>query len=139
MNLVKALLFTISAVGLLSSCSTARVSVLPGEDYNQIVSRDRELDGAEEAAFKAANEYCEKRGQSASFLGKENRYTGSMDEDNRKNIRNASKAAMMLGGAGAGYGQDGSPFGGVVGSAGAVGYQMTNDRDYKNEVRFRCR
>jgi hypothetical protein len=120
----------IGAVG----CSTARVSVLPGDDYNRVVAHDIEGDDAEQASVKAANEYCEQRGQEAKFLSTNAQYTGTMDEQNRQAIRNASKAAMILGGGG-----PNAPLGGAMGTAGQVGYSMTSNRDYKSEVHFKCR
>src|SRR5437868_9622431 len=54
------------ALLILSACSTASVRVMPGEDgTNRVVSKDIEQEGAEEAAVKAANEFCEKRNQTA--------------------------------------------------------------------------
>lgn len=79
-------------------CSTASVRVLPGEDgVNRIVSRDIEKEGAEEAAVDAANDYCKDRGKSAIFLDEKTQYTGSMDENTRRNVRMGGKAAQAVG------------------------------------------
>ncbi|MBS1971771.1 MAG: hypothetical protein JSU04_15775 [Bdellovibrionales bacterium] len=122
----------------LNACSTASVRVMPGEDgTNRIVSKDIEQEGAEEAAVKAANEYCEKRGQTAVFVTEKTQYKGDMDEQTRKNVRTASKVGMMLGGVG--YGTRNSGVGAVLGTAGSVGYASTNDRAYQNEVVFKCK
>lgn len=128
----------LSAFVALAACSTASVRVMPGEDgTNRVVSKDIEQDGAEEAAVKAANEYCEKRGQSAVFVNDKTQYKGDMDEQTRKNVRKASQVGVLLGGAGAATGNSG--VGAVLGTAGTVGYGMTNDRAYQNEVVFKCK
>lgn len=125
---------------VLGACSTAKVRVMPGEDgNNRVVSRDIERDDAEEEALDAANEYCEKRGKRAVFVEeKQATYSGSMDEDTRKNVRNASKAAMVLGAMGVGVSQGTRLAGGVLGGAGLVGAAMTSDRDYTAELKFKC-
>lgn len=128
----------LALVAFVGACSTARVNVMPGEEYNRVVSKDIESDDAETAGVEAANEYCRKRGQEAVFLKEETSYKGSMDEEDRKLVRNASKAAMIVGGVGVGS-RSTRPMGGVLGSAGTVGYSMTNDRDYQSEIRFKCR
>jgi len=125
---------------LLQSCSSAKVRILPGEDgINKVVSRDRERDGAEEAAYKKARDFCEDQDK-MFFLVKEEKtaYQGTMDEQKRKDIRNASKAAMVLSGP-AGVLADNAAIGGAVAGAGTIGYSMTNDRDYTAEFQFRCK
>jgi hypothetical protein len=123
-------------------CSTAKVRVMPGEDgVNRVVSRDIGRDGAEEASVEAANEYCEKQKKTAVFMkGKDStKYTGSMDENTRNTVRKASKAAMILGGAGGVLGGGGTQTAGaVLGGAGTVGTVMTSDRDYQAELEFKC-
>lgn len=128
------------ALGLGAGCSTAKVRVLPGEDgVNQAISRDIERDGAEEALVKKANEYCEDRGKQMVVVKEEKTtYDGSMDEDTKKNVRNASKAAMIISGP-AGVASRSGVLGGVVGGAGAVGYSMTSDRDYEAKLSFKCK
>ena len=130
-----------AALVALSACSTAQVRTMPGADgTHKIVARDIERDGAESAANKAAHEYCEDRKKSAVFLSESTRYTGDMDESTRKTVRNASRAAQMIGmdqeHAAGNYGRPNTnPFS----TAGSVGQQMTNDRDYEAEVKFQCR
>jgi hypothetical protein len=118
------------ATALLAACSTAKVRILPGEDgVNRVVSRDIERDGAEEEAAKEAQEYCADRGQQMVVVREEKtNYEGSMNEDTRKAARNASKAAVILGG-----------HVGPISDAGTAGYAMTSDRDYKAEFTFRCK
>ncbi len=112
-----------------TACSTAKVRVMPGEDgVHTSVAKDIEREGAEEASVKAANEYCKGKKQEAVFMKDESKYKGSMDEDTRKNVRNASNAAVMLGGIGS-----------AVSSAGMVGHSMTNNRDYESVVKFKCK
>lgn len=125
---------------LFGACSTAKVRILPGEDgVNRVVSRDIEGDGAEEAAVEKAKKYCEEQGKQM-YVVKENKtnYTGSMNENTRKTVRNASKAAMVLGGP-AGMATDSVGIGGAVSGAGMAGYSMTSDRDYTAEFQFRCK
>lgn len=122
----------------LNACSTASVRVMPGEDgTHRIISKDIEQEGAEEAAIKAANEFCEKRNLTAVFVNEKTQYKGDMDEQTRKNVRKASQAGMILGGVGAGTGNSG--LGAVLGTAGTIGYATTNDRAYQNEVVFKCK
>lgn len=114
---------------MLQACSTAKVRVMPGEKgVNKVVAKDIEQEGAEEAAIDAAREYCEKRNASFVVLKERTKYTGDMDESTRKTVRKASKTAQVLGG-----------FNTPVSTAGRVGTSMTNDRDYKAEVFFKCK
>ncbi|MBC7387320.1 MAG: hypothetical protein H7301_14305 [Cryobacterium sp.] len=132
---------TLSVLALFfAGCSTAEVRVLPGEDgVNRVVSRDIERDGAEKEALKKAEKYCEDRHKEMVVVQEDKTaYEGSMDEESRKTIRNASKAAVLLGGP-AGVLSNSYGVGGAVGAAGGVGYSMTSDRDYKAEFKFRCR
>lgn len=124
----------------LQGCSTAKVRILPGENgRNRAVSRDIEKDDAEEAAIEKAREYCEKQGKQMYVLKEEKTdYQGSMDESTRKTVRNASKAAMILGGP-AGVLSSSAGVGGAVSGAGAVGYSMTRDRDYEARLEFTCK
>lgn len=134
--------FAITGLLFLFSCSTAQVSVLPGQNFNRVVSKDIESDGAEEAAVDAAKKYCEKRGKEAIFLDTAGgtQYTGAMDEQTRKNVRNASKAGMILGGAGGTLSTGNTQaVGTVLGAGSTVGYAMTSDRDYKTELHFQCK
>lgn len=121
-------------------CSTAKVRVMPGEDgVNHVISRDIERDDAEEAAVDEAKKYCEDQGKTMVVVKNEQtNYEGSMDEDTRKNVRNASKAAMILGGP-AGVATESGVVGGALGGAGAVGYSMTSDRDYEAKFTFKCK
>jgi hypothetical protein len=132
-------LFTLTAMGIMSGCSTAKVRVMPGDGgVNSVVARDIEHDDAEEAAYKAAEGYCKDRSKHAVYVKTEpTKYTGSMDEGTRKTVRNASKAAMILSPV-AGVGAQNAGIGGAVGAAGVVGHSMTNDRDYTSELQFKC-
>jgi hypothetical protein len=111
---------------------------MPGADgVNRVVARDIERDNAEEAAVKAAKEYCEEQKQHAAFIEDKTQYTGTMDEGTRNTVRKASKAAMILGPA-TGIATSSGAAGGLLGGAGIVGHTMTNDRDYQAEVKFKC-
>jgi hypothetical protein len=125
---------------IFQACSTAKVRILPGEDgVNRVVSRDIEKDDAEEAAVKQARKYCDEQGRQM-YVVKEDKtnYQGSMKEDTRKTVRNASKAAMILGGP-AGVLSESVGVGGAVSGAGMAGYSMTSDRDYEAQFTFRCK
>jgi hypothetical protein len=144
MRIMNYFIFTLSFCFFLQACSSAKVRVMPGEtDVNKVVATDYEKDDAEEAANDAAQEYCKKRGKEAAFVKDESKYKGSMDENTRKTVRKASKAAMVLGGAGVGagtaVGAGTTAPGAILGSAGTVGTIMTNDRDYEATVLFKCK
>lgn len=111
-----------------NGCSTASVRMIPGEKKHQAIARDIEREGAEEAAIEAAEDFCEDREKQLVVLSHKTNYTGSMNESDRKAVRNASKAAQIIGGRDT-----------TVGQAGTVGKQMTSDRDYESEVVFRCK
>lgn len=134
-----ALLATLATLAVGSGCSTAKVRVMPGENgVNQVIARDIERDGAEEAALDGANSYCKDRKKEAVILNHGTKYTGSMDESARGTIRKASKVAMILG-PGVGAGTDSVIGGSAVGAAGVAGTTMTNDRDYSSTLDFKCR
>jgi hypothetical protein len=123
---------------ILTACSTASVRVMPGDDgIHHVISKDIEQEGAEEAAVKAANEFCEKRSQTAVFIQDKTQYKGDMDEQTRKNVRTASKVGTLMSGVGFGTRNHGA--GAVLGTASAVGYATTSDRAYQNEVSFKCK
>lgn len=140
MKMARRFLFGFIGLGLLveiTSCSTASVRVMPGENVNRAVARDIERDDAEEAAVKAAEKYCRKRSQEAVFVTDRTQYTGKMDEQTRSIVRKGSQAAMILGGIGTFPRETRAP-GAVLGSAGTVGTVMTSERDYESSVEFKC-
>ncbi len=113
-------------VFILSSCSTAIVRVLPGQNgVHKILARDIEQDTAEKAAYKAAKDYCEDKEpeQEAVFLKEKSIYTGKMDENARKGVRSVSKAIAFV------------PGGSILSS---IGTKSTDDRDYKAGLLFKC-
>jgi uncharacterized protein YceK len=124
---------------LVSACSTAKVRILPGEGVHKVVSTDYEKDDAEEAAVKEATEYCHKMNKQVAFVNsdKKSEYTGKMDENTRNTVKKASNAAIILSGP-LGVGTRSGAVGGILGGAGIVGHEMTNDRDYKAEWDFKC-
>ncbi|NIP19291.1 MAG: hypothetical protein GWM87_14870 [Xanthomonadales bacterium] len=137
MSMSKYLLVLIAAAAILAGC-TASVRVMPGQHgANRVVARDIEKHGAEKAAFKAAVEYCEDRGMEAVFVSDKVRYEGSMDEDERNEIRRQSEAATVVGGIlKTAHHEDA---GLILESAGAAGSAATSGRDYTAEVEFACR
>jgi hypothetical protein len=123
----------------LVGCSTASVRMMPGETQNRVTARDLEREGAEEAAVKAAGKYCEERGEDVVFVNNADaKYTGELSESTRNTLRRGSQAAMILGGAGM-VPHRTRPYGGLLGTAGTVGYVMTNGKDYEASVDFKCR
>lgn len=139
-TLLMTLLATAAFSLMTQGCSTAKVRILPGEDgNNQVVSRDIERDDAEEAAADEAKEYCEKQGKKLYVVKEEKTaYQGSMDEDTRKTVRNASTAAILLGGP-TGVLSNSAGVGGAVAGAGMAGHAMTSDRDYEARFTFTCK
>jgi hypothetical protein len=121
------------------ACSTAKVRILPGEVENKVVSTDYESDDAEEAAIEAATEYCKKRSRNVAFINpdQKSQYTGKMDEGTRNTVKKASDAAIMVSGP-VGVSSRSAGAAGVLGTAGIIGRQMVNDRDYRAEWRFKC-
>lgn len=136
---MKSFLVLTGAALLIQSCSTAQVRVMPGENGNhKVVARDIERDDAEEAAANSAKDFCKDHGgKMAVFTKDSTKYTGDMDESTRKTVRNASRAAQILGGVGTIPGESRTA-GAVLGGAGTVGRQMTSDRDYEAVVEFKC-
>ena len=119
-------LFSILSVLFLvmSGCSTASVRVMPGDKgINKVIARDIEIAGAEEAAHKAAKEYCESKNAHLIVLKEKTSYTGKMDEKTRSGIRAASRAVSVIPGAA------------TVSQAANAG---TDDRDYQAGMLFRC-
>lgn len=109
----------------LTSCSTASVRLLPGaKGVHKVLVRDIELEGAEEAAVNAAEDYCEERDQEAVFVKQKSSYTGKIDESTRKGVRAASNAVNLIPGAG------------LISS---MGKAAVNDRDYFSGAIFKCR
>lgn len=109
---------------ILTSCSTASVRLLPGsKGVHKVLVRDIELEDAEEAAVKAAKDYCEERDQEAVFVKQKSNYTGKMDESTRKGVRAASDAVNLIPGAG------------LISS---MGKAVVNDRDYFSGALFKC-
>ncbi|NCN26696.1 hypothetical protein GW915_03905 [bacterium] len=134
---LKSNLTLVAMIVVLGACSTAKVRLMPQQDgYVEVVSRDIERDGAEEAAVKKAEDYCKEMDMRPVYAVDETKYEGEMDEEKRKMIRKGSKAAMMLGGVG--FGMRNNTVGSVLGGAGAVGSTMTSDRDYTARLKFRC-
>ena len=119
------LLVPMTVFGLiLSGCSTAKVRVLPAEKgLVKVFARDIEVEGAEEAALKAAKEYCEERNREAIFLKQQSQYTGKMDESTRKGIRAGANAVDYVPGASL---------------LSSIGKSVTGDRDYQAAALFKC-
>ena len=136
--------FILCTTGVLAtSCATTK-DVMPGEDgINRVSLNASDDDRGRELAISEAKAYCHDKNQEAIFLDDKTKYKGSMDEDTRKTIKQASNAAMLVGGlsnvgswSAGDYHND---TGNVIGGAGAVGHVMTSGNDYQVEVKFKCR
>lgn len=127
---------TVCGMGLvlaLVNCAHSR-DVRPGGDgTHRVVVRDHEAEAAERNALSQARHYCEQQGgkRPAILEDRGSTYTGSMDESTRKTIKQASTAAVLLGG-GVATGPS------VMGQAGQAGMVMTSGDDYVSEMKFRC-
>jgi hypothetical protein len=126
-----------TALATASGCwlpqSTAFVRLEPAPDGTyQIIARDFERDDAEMAANLAAHHQCEGEGRRAVFVHESSEYTGSLDENTRAMLRRTSQAVFA------------TPIvldhkhrsAGVT--AAVLGNAMTDSRDYKAQVVFRC-
>lgn len=132
--LLSGIVLSLAAVG----CSTASVRMMPGDKLNRALARDHDREGAEEAAVEAAHKYCKEKGSEAVFVTNDTKYTGDMDESTRNMVRRGSQAAMIVGGVGMVPDQS-RAFGGLLGTAGTVGYVVTSGKDYEVVVDFKCR
>ncbi len=121
---LKFLVSILAASAVLTACSTASVRIMPSQKgLVKVIARDIEMEGAEEAALKAATNYCEERDREVVFLKEQSKYTGSMDEATRKGIRSGAKAVQYI------------PGGGLLSS---VGKGIAGDRDYQAAALFKC-
>lgn len=131
----------ISLLLAVASCASHK-DVRPGADgIHRVVVRASSRAVAERRAIKQANHYCDEEEKHAAFLAEETNYTGSMDEKTRNTLRQASTAAMVLGGAGAATGKSETmkSVGGAVGAAGTAGRVMVSGNDYTADMKFKCR
>ena len=117
-----------------------KADILPREDGTiTAVYKSPDKDQAESVVINSSHEYCKDKQQSAVFINDtKNTYTGTMDEETKKNIRKASTAGILLGGVGM-IPRHTRDAGAVIGTAGVIGTIMTADRDYRSEVKFKCR
>ncbi len=119
---------------VLISCSHHKDVRAGAEGVHRVLVRGNEKSGAERKAIKEANHFCdnERNGTRAVFLNQQTQYTGSMDEDTRNTIKQASTAAMVVGNS------MGDGHGSVLGHAGTAGFIMTHGDDYEAEMKFKC-
>ncbi len=122
-SLVRLTLLVIFSMSVFA-CSSASVRVMRGEKgIHKVIARDIEIEGAEEAAHKSAEEFCAEEDRKVVFLKEKSNYTGKMDEGTRKGVRSASNALYNVPGAQ------------VLAN---VGHSATNDRDYTSAALFKC-
>jgi hypothetical protein len=128
MRFILSALLVVPVLALFPACASNNAKIFSGEGGGYIAKADeREREDALDEASEGAEEFCKKQGKRAIFMKDETKYTGTMDENTRKVVRNASKAGVMLGG-----------YGSPVGKAGQGGMMMTNDKDYRAELHFKC-
>lgn len=128
-------------VGLLFVGCAHYPDVRPGENgVHRVIIEGAEKESAEREAIRQARSYCDDKKMEAVFLNEDTKYQGSMNENDRKTIRNASKAAGAVGGAmGVFGGENERNAGAVIGGAGGVGTIMTGEDAYRSEMKFKCR
>ncbi len=126
-------------LALLAGCAH-HPDVRPGAGgVHRVVVRAAEEQRAEQSALQQARSYCKQFEQSPAIVDESTTYEGSMDEDTRKTVRNASKAAGVVGGSMSVLGgRSERNAGNVVGGAGAVGAIMTGDDAYVTQMSFKC-
>lgn len=111
--------------------------VRPGTDgLNRVVTKATEQERAARSAISQANDYCKQFKKMAKIVSEKSSYTGELNEDTRKMISKASKAAILIGGMNSSA--DVSAANPVLG-AGTVGSVVTGGEDYQTEMVFECR
>lgn len=130
-------LIIIAAFGL--SCAHHR-DVRPGpEGIHRVIFSTDDMDKGHRKAIDEANHFCKERNQVAAFISDDNKYTGSMDEQDYKTAKNISKAAQVVGGGvwATGRSRRASRVGGVVGTGGFVGDKVLGNA-YTIDMQFKC-
>jgi hypothetical protein len=129
--------FILFAVLLISACGHHR-DVRPGASgQHKVVVRDSTAEGSNRNALNQAKHFCKQSEKHAAIVSEKTDYTGSMDENTRKTVNQASKAAVIVGGTTAGVTRH-QGAGAVLGTAGTVGSIMTSGDDYLTEMTFVC-
>lgn len=127
---------------MLGACAHHR-DVRPGANGIHRVSLT--VDDADEGnrdAISQANNFCEERGKSAAFISEKAQYTGTMNEKDYRTAKNLSKAAQVVGGAGATYGTAKRNSGvqsvsGILG-LGGIATDAALGKGYKVNMTFKC-
>lgn len=136
---MKKILSTILLALFFTACAHHR-DVRPGDDgiHNVIVQSEDTEEGSRDA-IKQANHFCEQRGQYATFIKEEKKYSGDMDEQSYKNAKKATKVAQTVGGAAWVFGgKKESDLGGIVG-VGATAADAAIGKGYTVEMKFKCK
>jgi hypothetical protein len=114
--------------------------VRPGVNgTHRVVIRETEKWKSEEEAISQANHFCEneRNNTRAAIVEEKTTYNGAMDENTRSTVKNASRAAMVVGGMIGAASHDPIP-GVAVSGAGTAGHIMTNGKDYTTDMKFKC-
>lgn len=120
------------------SCAHHR-DVRPGANgVHTVIVKGPDSSGLERSAINQAEHFCQERyARHAAFHSEKTQYQGEMDEGTRKTLRQASTAAMVLGG-GASVNSSTRKGGSALGSLGTIGHLMTNGDDYVVKAQFAC-
>lgn len=133
-------LMSLSLLVLFFAACAHHRDVRPGDDgvHSVVVSSEDTEEGSRDA-IQQANHFCEQRGQYATFIKEEQKYTGDMDEQNYKNAKKATKVAQVVGGAAWTLGgKKESDLGGIVG-VGATAADAAIGKGYTVAMKFKCK
>ncbi len=120
------------------SCAHHR-DVRPGADgLHKVTTRGPEDSTSARSALSQAQHFCKERQKFAAIKSEETKYTGSMDEDTRKTVKAASKAASMVGFMADNPNSRRNDTADVLSGAGAAGQIMTGQDDYVTTMTFIC-
>lgn len=132
------ILFIFLGLFLITSCAHHR-DVRPGANgiHRVVIPTDNSDHGARNA-IEQANHYCEQFGKTAAIIEENNKYTGSMKEEDYKTAKTAAKVAQGVGVVGSVFGGKNERdlghvalFGGAI-ADGAIG------KGYTVEMKFKC-
>jgi hypothetical protein len=137
MNL-KFVTISLFCLGFAFSCAHHR-DVRPGADgLHKVTARGPEDSSSARDALSQAQHFCKEQKKYAAIKTEDTKYTGSMDEDTRKTVKAASKAASMVGFMADNPHSKRNDTADVLSGAGAAGQIMTGQDDYVTTMTFIC-
>jgi hypothetical protein len=126
------------ALLLLSACAHHRDVRVSADGIHRVVIRAETKEAGEREALNQANHYCGEKHKEAAVVAENNKYTGDMKEEDYKTMKQASKAAEIVGGAAHVFGgKKESTAGGIIGLGGIVADGVAGN-GYTTEIRFKC-